>query len=86
MYIMLRPFSEAYNIPPDQLRRQLEREYEMQIDTDREYAFDPPTPEEQKRALSSVLVTEMARLPPNERWARFRVTIICTYVKMAIGL
>ena len=71
MYIMLLPFSAAHNIPPDQLRRQLEREYEIQIDTDRDFAVDPPTPEEQKRALSSALVTQMARLPPHERWEHF---------------
>ena len=72
MYIMLLPFSAVHNIPPDQLRRQLEREYEIQIDTDRDFAVDPPTPEEQKRALSSAVVTHMARMPPQERWGRFR--------------
>ena len=85
MYIMLLPSCEVHNIPPDQFRRQLEREYEIQIDTDREFAVDPPTPEEEKRALSSALVTQMARMP-QERWARFRVTISSTYAKVATGL
>ena len=71
MYNMLLPFSAPFNISPDQLRRQLEREYEVPIDRGINLAMDPLTPEEQKRALSAVFVAQMARLPPHERWAKF---------------
>ena len=71
MYNMLLPFRAPPDISPDQLRRQLEREYGLPIDSDNNLAMDPPTPEEQKRALSSACVTQMARLPAHERWARF---------------
>jgi Tfp pilus assembly PilM family ATPase len=64
MYIMLLPFG---TISPDQLRQQLEREYELRINLDEEADVDPGTPEERKRALLSVCVIQMARLPPHER-------------------
>ena len=70
MYAMLLPFSNIFHISPDQLRQQLEREYELRIDLEAEFDMDPGTLEERKRALFSACVAQVARLPPHERWAR----------------
>lgn len=69
---MLLPFCSIFHLSPDQLRQQLEREYELRInpDLDAELAVDSGTLEERKRALHSVFITQMARLPSHERWAR----------------
>lgn len=70
MYAMLLPFGNIFHISPDQLRQQLEREYELRIDLEAELDMDPGTLEERKRALFSACVAQVARLPPHERWAR----------------
>jgi len=67
LYAMLLPFSIGFDISPDQLRQQLEREYELPVDLDANLSMDPPTPEERKRALYFVCLKHMARLPPHER-------------------
>lgn len=70
MYVMLLPFGSIFDVSPDQLRQQLEREYELRIDLDSEMAVDNGPLEERKRALHSVFITQLARMPPHERWAR----------------
>ena len=70
MFDMLLPFCSIFDLSPDQLRQQLEREYELRIDLDADFNIDNGTLEERKRALQSVLITQGARLPPHERWAR----------------
>ena len=67
---MLLPFGSIFDVSPDQLRQQLEREYELRIDLDSEMAVDNGPLEERKRALHSVFITQLARMPPHERWAR----------------
>jgi hypothetical protein len=70
MYAMLLPFGAIFDVSPDRLRQQLEREYELAINLDADVAMDPPTKDEVKRALHSVCITQIARVPPEERWAR----------------
>ncbi len=70
MFAMLLPFSSIFHISPDQLCQQLEREYELRIDLEADLTMDPGNLEERKRALLSVCVAQMARMPPHERWAR----------------
>jgi len=67
MFAMLLPFCTIHNISPDQLRQQLEREYELQIDLGADLYLEPGTTEERERALDSVCLAQMARLPPHER-------------------
>lgn len=67
MYAMLLPFGATWDIAPDQLCRQLEREYGLQIDLEADLSMDIPTPEERKRALSFVCRAHLARLAPHER-------------------
>jgi len=62
MYGMLLSFSITFDIPSDQLRQQLEREYELPVDLDANLSMDPPTPEERKRALYFVCLKQMVRL------------------------
>ena len=68
MFAMLLPFSIIFDISSDDLCRQLEREYELPIDLDTDIAMEPPSQEERKNALYCVCITQMARLPPHERW------------------
>lgn len=83
MFIMLLPFSISFHISPDQLRQQLEREYELQIDPYAELDLDPGTLEEGKRALLSMCAAQMARMPPHERWAWARLKAnVCQYLHM----
>ena len=70
MFVILLPFSSIFHVSPDQLRQQLEREYELRIDPYAELNMDPGTLEEGKRALLSMCAAQMARMPPHERWAR----------------
>ena len=79
MYAMLLPFSSVFHVSPDQLRQQLEREYELQIDIDTDFPVEFGTMEERKRALFSVCLAHMARLPPHERWARPIAMIVSAY-------
>ena len=63
MYAMLLPFCIMLRVSSDQLRQQLEREYEL--------SMDHAGLEELDRTLLSVVVAQTAQLPPHERWARF---------------
>ena len=79
MFDILLPFSSGFDVSPDQLCQQLEREYELRIDPYAELDMDPGTMEEGKRALLSMGAAQMARMPPRERWARLMAKI-CQYL------
>ena len=67
MYSMLLPFVSTLGVSPDQLRQQLEREYELSIALDGDTPLELPTEEERTRALYFACLNHAARLPPDER-------------------
>jgi len=67
MYIMLLPFVSRLGVTPDQLRQQLENEYEVSINIDEDTPLELPTEEERARALYFACMNLATRLPPDER-------------------
>jgi hypothetical protein len=67
MYSMLLTFAPTLGVSPNQLRQQLEREYELSIDLEADTPLEFPTTEERTRALYYACMNHEARLPPDER-------------------
>jgi len=67
MYMMLLPFASGLGVTPDQLRQQLENEYEISINLDADTPLELPTEEELTRALYFACMNHASRLPLDER-------------------